>query len=496
MSNCFRNTWVQLSMRRCLALAAITLLACGEATGPTAWPLDPPVGLFVSPSRLSLTVGGVGRLTARAYGAAGQTTNASVKWSSLDPAIATVDKSDGIVTAISAGTTTVTANAGTLRATATVSVLGPPVGLSISRSELSLLVRGVERLTARAYDAAGQTINSSFEWSSADPGTVSVGRSDGILAAVAAGTTAVTVSVAALRATAIVSVIDVIGTISFTRTSYDHGSYTFDVLSYANRAIRSLARPTQYASIAAPAWSPEGTLLAVEVIRDQFVDDVEHWSDYASDLYVLPAAAPLDSPWRALTVDGGSRSPSWSPDGARLAFVRRPMLSDSGHIYLIDGGGGEPRLLTVTAGAYGTPRWSPDGTRLTFSDGRLGNGDIFVINADGSGLTNLTQSPVSEWEPSWSPDGARLVFVSDRHSGPGDYHRDVFVVDVDGKNLRRLTSSGWSSGPVWSPDGLQICFSLGGENQGIHVMNADGSALVRLTTPPPNSWDSAPAWRR
>ena len=123
-----------------------------------------------------------------------------------------------------------------------------------------------------------------------------------------------------------------------------------------------------------------------------------------------------------------------------------------------------------------------------FSDSRVGNGDVFIINADGSRLTNVTRSEAWDGAPSWSPDGMRLAFASDR-TGTG---LQVFVVDVDGSNLRRLTSQG-GSGPVWSPDSRQIIFSWGAS---LYVMNADGSFLAQLTTPPLNSWDSAPAWRR
>lgn len=381
--------------------------------------------------------------------------------------------------------------------------VGPPVGLSISPSGLNLIVGDVERLTARAYDSAGQTTNSSFEWSSGDPAIATVGRSDGRVTAISAGSTTVIAAVGALRATATVSVADYVSAIAFTRQTY----LTFDVLAFSltDQALRSLPRPAQFPSIAAPAWSPDGTRLAVEVVHAA-LDRGEDGIDYTSDLYILDAGAPADSPWRALTANGRSRSPNWSPDGARIAYVGPSILANGNHIYVVDARGGEPVRLTRTEGFYNRPGWSPDGTRLVFSalsDGLVGNGEVFIVNADGSGLSNLTQSAAFDADPSWSPDGSRVAFVSDRDNPDGTYRRAVFVVDVDGSNLRRLTndlSGDWSasSGPVWSPDGRQIIFSLGAPDNrsGIYMMNADGSSLVRLTTPPPNSHDHAPAWKR
>jgi Tol biopolymer transport system component len=475
-------------------IAAVALMACGGE--PTATRLGPPVALSITPIGPILIVGEVEQLTARASDAKGRTIATAVAWSSADPGIASVNKADGRVTAISVGSTTVTATAGTLRATVSVSIL--PVGiarLSISAFSLGLLVGSTERLTAQAFDAKGRTIAASVEWSTANSDVATVGKVDGVVTGISFGTTTVMAAVGALSITATVFVLDPVGAIAFTRTS---GSYTFDVLTYAfaERTIRSLPRASQFASLGSPAWSPNGTQLAVEVIQDVFIDDINHYFDYVSNLYVLRAA---DSLWRALTTDGRSRSPSWSPDGARIAYIQRTIRSDSSHIYLIDAGGGVPTRLTTTAGGYGAPRWSPDGTRLAFSNGRVGNGDIFVVNADGSGLINVTQSPAYDVEPNWSPDGSRLAFVSNRDTERG---LEVFVIDAAGGQARRLTTQvfgGSSSGPVWSPDGRHIAFSLSafGQNRsGIYVMNADGSTAVRLTTPPPNSWDSAPTWRR
>jgi hypothetical protein len=82
-----------------------------------------PVAIVIAPSALSLSAGDVERLTAYAYDFQGHPTSvSSFEWSSSDPAVATVGRTDGIVTAVSIGATTVTAAVGDVRGTATVIV--------------------------------------------------------------------------------------------------------------------------------------------------------------------------------------------------------------------------------------------------------------------------------------------------------------------------------------------------------------------------------------
>jgi len=426
MSSRFRHARVNLPLHRCLVLAAITLLACGTVTEPVTPPPTPPpplgpgpaVTLSVSPSGLSLFVGGDGLLTAQAFDSRGVSTGGLFEWESADPTIATVGEADGRVTAISAGTTTVTAYLGSLRASALVSVIAMPAGV-----------------------------------------------------------------------------------IAFTRQTYSGAVVRFELLLFSvpEMTLRTLPHPAQFPVIGAPAWSPDGTLLALEVVAPNPVVTSQDELVYASDVYVLRAAAPATSPWRALTTNGHSRSPSWSPDGARIAYLASSPLPFGYDIYVIDAAGGEPLRLTQGDGYYGKPSWSPDGRRLAFSAWIAGNHEIYIVNADGSGLTNVTRNSAYDADPSWSPDGSRLVFVSDRILGEEGI--GVFVIDVDGSNLRSLSSVAglWSSGPVWSPDGRQIILSVAANVAGaggIYVMNADGSSLARLTTAPSSSWDGAPAWRR
>src|SRR5439155_6911280 len=207
-----------------------------------------------------------------------------------------------------------------------------------------------------------------LEWSSANPAVATVGKIDGVVTAISVGSTAVTVTAGALSATMAVSVLNqVAGIIAFTRVSWgaqlNGGAFRAipQALSYSfvDRTTRPLAGTT---CAAAPAWSPDGALLAVEVIKDAFGDPNEGWIEYTSDVYVLSATDPLGLPWRALTTGGDSRSPSWSPDGSRIAYVRGAMASKQKDIYLVSVGGGAATRLTPTAGEYSTPRWSPDGT--------------------------------------------------------------------------------------------------------------------------------------
>jgi Tol biopolymer transport system component len=97
---------------------------------------------------------------------------------------------------------------------------------------------------------------------------------------------------------------------------------------------------------------------------------------------------------------------SWSPDGRKIA------VSDWRHVvYVVDVATGKPTRLVP--GDW--PTWSPDGARIAFVHGS----GLYSVRADGSSEAKLWEMSGAEiGQPQWSPDGDRLLFEASRSSVP------------------------------------------------------------------------------
>ena len=214
--------------------------------------------------------------------------------------------------------------------------------------------------------------------------------------------------------------------------------------------------------------------------------------------------------------DSDDLVPSWSPDGTRIAFmsnrdghVRKHGVRTTFEIYVMDADGGNQQNLTNHPDRDSSPSWSPDGKRIAFVSDRDGildihgfpTSEIYVMDADGENPQNLTNNRDDDWSPSWSPDGTRIVFMSYREGHfIGDFEditSEIYVMDVDGANQQRLTENRKNDeSPSWSPDGTRIVFSADRKgdwlNYEIYVMDDDGGNLQRLTENRDD--DGAPSW--
>jgi WD40 repeat protein len=186
------------------------------------------------------------------------------------------------------------------------------------------------------------------------------------------------------------------------------------------------------------------------------------------------------------------RTPAYSPDGTKIAFVRG--TGEARDIWVMDANGANQVQRTTAAGADLDPVWSPEGTRIAYSRQGPFSKDIYVVNADGSASpTRLTTDSLGdETNPAWSPDGSRLAFQSQR-----DGNSDVWVQTLSSGALLNLTKSAPGTSnidPAWSPDGSRLTFTRDAGNSEVYVMDSCGGHQANLTTELPNGADVRPAF--
>ncbi|HET9288168.1 MAG TPA: hypothetical protein VFO26_11465, partial [Gaiella sp.] len=195
---------------------------------------------------------------------------------------------------------------------------------------------------------------------------------------------------------------------------------------------------------------------------------------------------------------GQEWSPAWSPNGREIAFQSDTppgtpwWVSPLARIYVMNADGSGERMLTSTPGMEGSPSWSPDGRKIAFTRHRQRRDrEIYVVNADGSGERQLTRNAgAAIFAPAWSPNGRRIAFVGGADRGPRRHNLEIYVMSADGSEQRRLTANTTEDGnPVWSPNGRRIVFE---RNWQVWVMNADGTGQRLLTQSGARHF--APAW--
>ncbi len=139
-------------------------------------------------------------------------------------------------------------------------------------------------------------------------------------------------------------------------------------------------------------------------------------------------------------------SPSFAPDGRRIAYVsfeqQRP------RIFIQDISTGRREQVTAFEGLNGAPAWSPDGSRLAFVLSRDGNPEIYVMDVGSRQIRRVTNHLAIDTEPFWGKDGQTIYFTSDRGGKP-----QIYKTSVGGGGAERVTYVGnYNANPKLSAD--------------------------------------------
>jgi Tol biopolymer transport system component len=210
------------------------------------------------------------------------------------------------------------------------------------------------------------------------------------------------------------------------------------------------------------------------------------------DIYSINADGTND---RALTHDGHSNTPSWSPDGQQILFIHDDPSHHPIELYEMNGDGSDPHLLTHLEPSISSAAWSPDGTEIVIQAAGarpLPPGSYVYLFSPASRENPRLLFPFRAVRPAWSPDGKKLLFFKEGNWTP-------FVANTDDSNEIELKNvpSFRMSDPAWSPDGTFIAFAnveQKGSDAQVFVMNADGSGARQLTHDPAWQYCHHPSW--
>lgn len=176
-------------------------------------------------------------------------------------------------------------------------------------------------------------------------------------------------------------------------------------------------------------------------------------------------------------------TPSWSPDGRRLAYVSFEKRTPA--IFVQDIVSKKRTKLASFTGLNSSPAWSPDGSKIAMTLSKDGQPDIYYFDLASSRFVRVTSNKAIDTEPNWSADSKSLFFTSERGG-----KAQIYRADVASQKVERVTYQGarnLSARPIPGTNSLIVITQVNGFR--VARVDADGS-IYMLTT---SSLDESPS---
>ena len=200
--------------------------------------------------------------------------------------------------------------------------------------------------------------------------------------------------------------------------------------------------------------------------------------EYRGEIFTAPKEK---GDWRNITRNSAAadRSPSWSPDGKKIAW-----FSDaSGEYQLMIGdqeGLEKPKVISFEKPTFFfKPAWSPDGKYISFTDTDYNLWFVDVVTSVAKKVdTERYAHPNRTLNPVWSPDSKWIAYsrLMDNH------FKVIKVYNVEtGQNLQLTDAMADAISPVWDANGKYLYF-LASTNYGLNTGWLDMSSYDRPIT--------------
>jgi len=224
-------------------------------------------------------------------------------------------------------------------------------------------------------------------------------------------------------------------------------------------------------AIYSPTFSPDGRRIAYGARRGEFGRVELRERDLVTNEERVISNRPLMS-----------FTPSYAPNGKRIAFSIAIGSGNEIHDYDLEKNCCM-RRLTRGPRSDVSPTYSPDGSRIAFHSDRAGQSHIYVMSAEGGEATLITPYTFGNraffTSPDWSPTGTEIAFHGESLGG-----YQIMIADAARPgSARQITDRGSNEDPSWAPDGRHLVYAgVGRGGSGLYVIDTQSGRIRTLVS--------------